>query len=293
MTSLKAEPPRPVRSLEEFFAVAHAMESDAVARYCETARLLRHQGADDLAAVFDGLAQTERSHVDQVNAWAEHRDATPPAETTLPWAVPDTHDAPPAELAQSKLLTPYRAVASAVRHEERAFAFWTYVSAHANRADVKEAAEHMALEELEHVSILRCERRRAFHAERQSSTAPATPVALNSLAAVEARLARFLEQHPAAAGAEFTPSIAADARRAADILEETSGSDTLPLPLQNIPSSLQDDPLALSEYLAEAYLRFAEAATDPDMLATTQRLAGIAIYRLATLRSAAGDVSEH
>ena len=35
------------------FAVAHAMESDAVARYCETAKLLREEGADDLAAVID------------------------------------------------------------------------------------------------------------------------------------------------------------------------------------------------------------------------------------------------
>jgi hypothetical protein len=48
----------------------------------------------------------------------------------------------------------------------------------------------------------------------------------------------------------------------------------------------------MSEYLAEAYLRFAEAATDPDMLATTQALAGIAVYRLATLRSAAGDIED-
>jgi rubrerythrin len=290
MTPLKAEPPGPVRSLDEFFAVAHAMESDAVARYCETARLLRQQGADDLAAVFEGLAQTERGHVDQVNAWAKHRDAASPAKTALPWAVPDTHDAPPAEMAQSRLLTPYRALASAVRHEERAFAFWTYVSAHAQRADVKEAAERMALEELEHVSILRRERRRAFHSERQSAAAPAVPVALSSLAPLERRLASFVEEHPAAAaGHEFAPTIAADARRAADLLDRIAAGDSLVLSLPNIPSGSRDDPIAMSEYLAEAYLRFAEAATDPDMLATTQALAGIAVYRLATLRSAVGD----
>jgi rubrerythrin len=293
MTSLKAEPSGPVRSLDEFFAVAHAMESDAVARYCETARLLRQQGAGNLAAVFEGLAQTERGHVDQVNAWAEHRGATPPAKTALPWAVPDTHDALPDEMAQSKLLTPYRALASAVRHEERAFAFWTYVSAHAQRADVKEAAERMALEELEHVSILRRERRRAFHSERQSSAAPTAPVALISLAPLERGLASFIEQHPAAAaGREFASTIAADARRAADTLERIAASGSLVLSLPNIPSGSHDDPIAVSEYLAEAYLRFAKAATDPDMLATTQALAGIAVYRLATLRSAAGDIED-
>jgi rubrerythrin len=289
MTSLKAEPPGPVRSLDEFFAVAHAMESDAVARYCDTARLLRQQGADALANVFEGLAQTERGHVEQVNAWAEHRDAAPPARTALPWTIPDTHDAPPAEMAQSKLLTPYRALASAVRHEERAFAFWTYVSAHAPSLDVKEAAERMALEELEHVSILRRERRKAFHSERRTAP-PAESVALNSLAALEKRLATLVEQHPVvAAGAEFAPAISADALRAADTLDKIPLRDNLALPLPTIPSSWQDDPIAISEYLAEAYLRFAEASTGSDILATTQHLAAIAVYRLATLRSVAGN----
>ena len=120
----------------------------------------------------------------QVTAWAGHRGAAHPANSRLPWAIPDTFDAPPGEMAQSKLLTPYRALASAVRHEERAFAFWTYVSAHAGRVDVKEAAERMALEELEHVSILRGDRRKAFHSERQTSTPPTKPVALNSLASL-------------------------------------------------------------------------------------------------------------
>ena len=291
MTTLKAEPPGPVRSLDEFFAVAHAMESDAVARYCDTARLLRQQGADALATVFESLAQTERGHVDQVGAWAEHRDAAPPANTALPWAVPDTHDAPPDEFAQSRLLTPYRALASAVRHEERSFAFWTYVSAHAERPDVKEAAERMALEELEHVSILRRERRKAFHAERKTSAPPGQPVDLSSLASLEERLATFVEQHPAAAaGQEFAPTIAADARRAAATLSKIAPVESLVLSLPNIPSGSQDDPIAMSEYLAEAYLRFAEASTDPDMLATTQRLAAIAVYRLATLRSVAPDI---
>ena len=288
MTSLKAEPPGPVRSLDEFFAVAHAMESEAVARYCETAKLLRQQGAGELATVFEDLAQTERGHVDQVNTWAEHREAAPPARTTLPWAVPDTHDAPPAEMAQSKLLTPYRALASAVRHEERAFAFWTYVSAHAERPDVKEAAERMALEELEHVSILRRERRKAFHSERQASAPPTSPVALKSLASLEKWLAAFIAEHPAAAGQEFAATIASDARRAADMLNAIPPPDNLTLPLPGVPTLLQDDPVALSEYLADAYLRFAEASKSPELLLIAQDLAAIAVYRLATLQSTDG-----
>ena len=289
MSSLKAEPAGVVESLDEFFALAHAIETDALARYTETAKQLRQQGAPALAAVFDQLAEAERGHVGQVTAWAGHRGAAHPANSRLPWAIPDTFDAPPGEMAQSKLLTPYRALASAVRHEERAFAFWTYVSAHAGRVDVKEAAERMALEELEHVSILRRERRKAFHSERQTSTPPTKPVALNSLASLERRLAAFVELHPAAAaGSEFASTIVDDARRAADILGKIPTHDSPMLSLSNIPSGEQDDPIAISEYLADAYLRFAEASTNPDMLAVTQDLAAIAVYRLATVRSAAG-----
>jgi rubrerythrin len=293
MTSLKTEPPGPVRSLNEFFAVAHAMESDAVARYCETARLLRLQGADELAAVFEGLAQTERGHVDQVDAWAQRTDSAPPAKSQLPWAVPDTHDAAPGELAQSKLLTPYRALASAVRHEERSFAFWTYVAAHAPEPDVKAAAERMALEELEHVSILRRERRKAFHLGRQTATAPTAPIALSALAPIEYMLATFVEKHPdVAAGEEFAAVIAADARRAAEKLSTIPPPPDGPtLPLPNIPAASQDDPVALSEYLADAYLRFAEAAKDPEILAVAQEMAAIAVYRLATLQAATAGTS--
>ncbi|MES1179583.1 MAG: ferritin family protein, partial [Hyphomicrobium sp.] len=264
------------------------MESDAVARYCKTAMLLRQQGADELAAVFERLAQTERNHVDQVDAWARHSEAAPPAQSTLPWAVPDTHDASPAEMAQSKLLTPYWALAAAVRHEERSFAFWTYVAAHAPGPAVKIAAERMALEELEHVSMLRRERRKAFHSERQTATPPTATVALSALAPLENTLATFVEEHPAAAaGPEFAATIAADARRAADKLGAISPGEDPTLPLPGIPAPSQGDPIALSEYLADAYLRFADAATSPEVLALTQDMAAIAVYRLATLRSAA------
>ena len=166
------------------------MEKDAASRYIETARQLRQQNAGHLADVFEGLSQIEQGHVQQVEQWADHYGADASAEA--PWSIPDTFDASPDEVAQSKLMTPYRALASAVRHEQRSFAFWTYVAAHAD-GEVKDAAERMALEELEHVSLLRRERRMAFHAERQE----AGPVVatLGALAATERHLADLIEKH--------------------------------------------------------------------------------------------------
>jgi rubrerythrin len=289
MADLKAEPPGPVRSLSELFALAHAMESDAVARYTLAAELLKQQGNDDLSAVFARLAEVERGHVDQVNAWAGHIGAASPAKTALPWVVPDTHDAPPEEVTQSRLLTPYRVLASAVRHEERAFALWTYVAAHAQTRDVKEAAERMALEELEHVSILRRERRKAFHAEQQGATAASMAIALHGLAALERRLDTFIEQHPeTTVGRNFADGIVTDGRRAADTLDGIAAREGGVLYLPALAVDKQEQPIAIAEYLVEAYLRLAETSQNPETLAASQELAALAVYRLEILTSAAG-----
>lgn len=287
MTSLKEEPRGKVQSLDEFFAIAHAIESDAVARYTETAKLLRDRGEQTLAAVFDRLAETERAHVEQVEHWAEHRLATPFDMTALPWALPDTHDASPQEMARSKLFTPYRALASAVRHEERAFAFWTYVSAHSTQTEVKDAAERMALEELEHVSVLRAERRKTYHSERQN--APTTvSVSLAFLASLELRLAKYFEHHPPFKPGDLPQALAANARRSADAIAAISPEDNLTASPPNLPPGADDDPLAISEFLAEAYLGLAQTAKSLDMLALAQRLAGVAVYRLAVLTAVTG-----
>jgi rubrerythrin len=274
--------------MSEFFALARAMEADAAARYTETARQLRQRGDTALAEVFDRLAVTERGHVQQVTAWAANQDEASSAINQLPWPLPDTFDAPPEEIASSKLVTHYRALASAVRHEQRSFAFWAYVSAHADTPEVKVAAERMALEELEHVSLLRRERRKAFHAERQGAALAESPISLASLASMERRLATFIEQNPqcAAGGGEFAVSIAAAARDAASKLDTLDAARSHPqLLAPSLPANLNQDVTAIAEYLAEAYLRLAEEAREESDLTIAHELAKAAIYRLGTLQS--------
>lgn len=294
MTSLKSEPAGNVRTMSEFFALARSMEADAAARYTDTARQLRQQGAGPLADLFDGLAETEMGHVRQVEEWAQHRGETLHCEA--PWPIPDTYDAPPGEVAGSKLLTPYRALAAAVRHEERSFAFWSYIAAHADKAEVKDAAERMALEELEHVSLLRRERRKAFHAERfGGSVSPQRPISLGSLATMERRLADLIEQNTdcSASGREFAMSLAASARTAASKLDDLDAVDNPPrLMAPNLPAELAQDVGAIAEYLAEAYLRLAEAAPDGSVLSAAQDLAKAAIYRLGTLEYAPDQMTD-
>lgn len=287
MTSLKAEPAGPVRSLEEFFALAHAMESDAASRYTEAAKQLRQQGASDLAGLFDRLAEVEKGHVGEVARWAVHRGEKSALSDRPPWPIPDTFDAAPGEMAQSRLLTPYRALASAVRHEERSFAFWTYISAHADKSEVREAAERMALEELEHVSLLRRERRRAFQAQRRSGKGERPRTSLAVLAAKEQHMAELIAQRPELCQGheELARTIVAASTDAASKLLALNAARHSATPLPAFPADLADDPLAISEFLVEAYLTLADLSKDATVVRAAQELAGPAIYRLAALRS--------
>ena len=287
MTSLKKEPAGQVRTLVEFFALAHAIESDAAARYTEVARQLKIQGASHLVDVFEGLAEVERGHVREVIDWAARRGDSAPVDARPPWPIPDTHDASPDEIAQSKLLTPYRALASAVRHEERAFAFWAYVAAHAEKAEVKKAAERMAHVELEHVSLLRRERREAFHAQRRMSGSIKASVNATALAAQERRIAELLEQEPTSClqDGELAQEIVRTSREAASRLEALEATHHPTLSLPNLAATLREDPLAISELLVEAYLTIADSSKNSHVVDVAQHLAGAAIYRLATLRS--------
>jgi rubrerythrin len=287
MTSLKNEPAGKVRTLAEFFALAHAIESDAATRYVEVAMRLKQQGAAHLAEVFERLAEVELGHVREVTSWAAQCEESAPVGALPPWPIPDTFDASPDEIVQSKLLTPYRALASAVRREERSFAFWTYVAAHAEKTEVREAAERMALDELENVSLLRRERREAFHAQRSMSGSIKVAVNAADLAAQERRVVGLLEQDLTSfleerAFAQVIVRASSEAASKLDALEATH-HPTLTLP--RLPATLSDDPLAISELLVEAYLTLADTSKNSHVVDVAQHLAGAAIYRLATLRS--------
>ena len=66
MGRLKAEPARPVRSLDEFFALAYAVETDAAAHYAKTAEQLRARGARALAEVFERLTEVQLGHASEL-----------------------------------------------------------------------------------------------------------------------------------------------------------------------------------------------------------------------------------
>lgn len=283
MSLLKTEPSTPVRTLEELFALAHAMEHEAAERYAEIAERMREEGNPALGAVFAHLSDDEKGHLDQVAHWSQEVRGKPPDPSLIRWKLPETFDDEGASTIAPQLLNAYRALAMAVRNEERAFAFWSYVAGQAQNAEIQQAAEAMAREELGHVATLRRERRRAFHARRAGDAAAGDQLTQDE-ASLERRLADLLEplaaQAPAAEQARLK-AYAQEARQHALELEAAPIDTPIGARLRTLPA----DPVALAELLTERYLEAADGQRDEEELARIQALSGRAIARLVWLRS--------
>ena len=104
---LKSEPAGDLHSLDELFALAHAMEQEAAARYTDLADEMRRQKKDDLADVFANLAAAEREHVDSVTRWSQSRRHKVPDPALVRWAAPETVDTETTmEMKASRSLSP-------------------------------------------------------------------------------------------------------------------------------------------------------------------------------------------
>lgn len=282
---LKSEPAGELRSLDELFALAHAMEQEAANRYGELADEMRRQDKGDLARVFAQLAAAEREHVENVARWSQARRGKAPDLALVRWERPETFEENTAtEVKTSRLMTPYRALAMAVRNEERAFAFWSYLAAYSEDPEIKTASETMAKEELGHVAVLRKERRRAYHREHDRKSGG------GSGGAAQSRVdARRLELRLAEQIADIEHRLAGPAAvRAKELLDQTMGMAEEAGHVGNLPGALeQRDAQAVAEALADAYLEGAENSNDESRVQALQELAAKAIARLAWLRSLA------
>src|SRR5262249_24274913 len=137
----------------------------AAARYAMLADCMRRVDQREVADLLDELAAEERGHVDSVETLAQQKLHHAPGAAPPHAVLPKTF-ARQEEATAAALLSAYRTLSIAVRHEERAFAFWTYVAAHSDNSALRDLAETFARQELIHAAKLRLARRRAFHAER-------------------------------------------------------------------------------------------------------------------------------
>ncbi len=287
---MKTALPGVVSSAEQLIAIAHAMEREAARRYRELAVRMRIQSEDVLATLFIFLAEIEDKHAMEVEARAEGITGHPPDLTSMPWDVPENFDE---EEARSAGLSPYRALAIAVRNEERAFVFYTYVAASAATPMLARLAEQFAVDELGHAGLLRRERRKAWR--RQTPALP--PPTDTRPESVDELLALAIPMERAAAAAHRAlalrlatrqePEVAALFDHAADEEGDLSGALAVRLPSVNAspPQSMRAgsvrDGLRILEDAFERYTDIAEKAIDEATLLEAQALAQHALRRLA------------
>lgn len=282
MSVLKSEPFAAVESMDELLAIAYAMEQEAVTSYSELAEHMRREGRPDMVSVFERLVTEESQHLGNVVHWSERISGRKPDLAKLKWEPAETFDDEGASTNAPELLSGYRAFSMAVRNEERAFLFWTYVAAQTDQDRLREAAEQMAREELGHLATLRRERRRAFHAEKRAGAqAPAL-----DLPELELRLADHLEALATRTQADASSLHAAaqEAReRSTDLVRRPFAAS--PLLRNGIPPEVSGRVVPLCELVLDCYLDFAERLHGEDERNRAQRFAADAVECRSLLRT--------
>lgn len=278
MTRLTSDPSVPIRSMDELLAIALVMEKDSADRYTDLAERMRGAGRQELADVFERLVYEEHSHMEMVVRWSKQVRQHPAEPLPVEEVPPGIFDEEGLGLISPELVDAYRSLAIAVRNEERAFAFWSYVAAHGETLEIREAAERMAREELEHAKILRRERRKAFFEGRQRGQ---TIRESYDLAKLELEVCKHLEE---CAEMDKTRNEFRDLALEARTLSLDLASDPLqdPAPVGPPPPRSLD---ALCEWLADYYLEAGETLLSQASRDRAQELATIAIKRLAIIRS--------
>jgi len=290
-------------SADDMLAVAHAMEREAAARYATLADCMRRVDQSETAELLEGLAAEERSHVDSVERLAQRSLQRSPDVSGASRTLPKTFTLED-EATAAVLRSPYRTLSVAVRHEERAFAFWTYVAAQSADTALRNLAETFARQELIHAAKLRQARRRAFHAERSAkppSPDETTPADRRGEAArLEAGFAAFCvaaEQQLRSGGesvaADLFQSLGDEAQRAVAALDPTGSHVDSEMERQTAIRRSQIHGVNAAALLFEAagmiedinlrYLEWLEAVVEPAAVqdleararATTARLARI------------------
>ncbi len=292
---LRAEPAFEVTSIDELMAVATAMEEEAARRYRQMAERMRLQSEPDLAALFTFLAGIEDKHAAQVRDRSASITGRVPDSAPVRWELPEKFEE---EEGRSYLLTPYRALAIAVRNEDRAFAFYAYLSAHAEAPEIRQVAEELAKDELDHAALLRRERRKAWRHERHEE--PWEPADLAALlahvAAIEAFTAkahRALSARLAAEGRDREARLFEEAARDEESCARDAASRGASGPAESFagtPPETARDGLRLLEYAFNQYQEIAERAQDEAVLTAAQDFEARALRRLSYVQGAIGEL---
>jgi rubrerythrin len=142
-----------VRSPNELYAHALAIEREAAERYAELAQRMDDLGNEEVAELFRRLAVFEAEHLDTLERRTQGVDvpAIPPGQYA--WLDAGAPENVARELV-FRLLTPRHALGIALEAERRAEQFFSEVKATAADPALRALAQEMAMEEAGHIAMV-------------------------------------------------------------------------------------------------------------------------------------------
>ena len=140
-------------TLEEFMAVALAMENEAVDRYTEFADMMETHNNGEVAAMFRTMAGYEAKHARQIMDEMGWTSAPAVPRQLVSWTGYESPEAVAIDEVHY-LMKPYHALQLALAAEQRAEAFFGQLAGMTTNASVRSAALEMQAEEAEHVGLV-------------------------------------------------------------------------------------------------------------------------------------------
>jgi rubrerythrin len=146
--------PQPIRTLEEFYAHALAMEHEAAERYAEFEAWFRDRGEEMLAGLCRNLSQAENEHFRQLERGARGLTLPVIPAGEMRWLDAGSPESPAHELFY-RVAEPRHLLQVALAAECRAAAFFEWVVRTSPSPEVRERAREIAEEEALHVRWMR------------------------------------------------------------------------------------------------------------------------------------------
>jgi rubrerythrin len=312
-----------VKTTGDLMSIALQAEREAIRRYSQLSTRMREAGNESAAALFDRMIIEEQEHERLLLEWMarESIDENPDIGP-ISWSDPQVSTTYDDEARNPHRSTPYKALAFAVHNEEIAFRFYTHVASESDNEVVRKYAEILAREELGHAALLRAERRRAYHAERNTGLVEPLldPRAIHSeadLLVASIHIDRSLADTMGMITADF-PQLLALVR---DTLQQISDNENAlgslaqnsnQLPGEDISTNLEQ----LKSYAAQMekksnspdsnlqqlsfyfdrsfafYDAIVESAADESIMLAAQKLTASTLDRIGVLQQASGDMHD-
>jgi rubrerythrin len=304
-----------VKTTGDLMSIALQAEREAIRRYSELAEKMRKGNNESAAALFERMVIEEQEHERLLLEWMEQENiGENPDIDPIRWRDPNISTTYDDEARDPYYSTPYRALAFAVHNEEIAFRFYTHVAAESENEAVRKYAEVLAREELGHAALLRAERRRAYHAEREAKIAeprldPKTIHNEADLLAAAIHIDSYLadEMNKIAADSPEIDSLASETRERININEKALNNQSPPG--EDITKSLEridsynstmeensDNPDSRLQRLCACcdrsfafYDAIVETTTDEAIMLAAQQLTSSALDRIGVFKQVFGN----